>query len=164
RSRGSDRRTRGDEGQSVDPEGQDRGPVPDLAAQEDRGMGAMIRLRDITSTGWLVVACLALALILLTMCAVDCRHMAADRLRQADAGKTLAEARTAAAQDASAIRDRADARDQQIDQSTQETTDAIRNAPDDAAAGDHGLRSLCKRYPDRDPRCRMRDARPGRVG
>ena len=124
----------------------------------------MIRLRDITATGWLAVACLALALILLTTCAVDDRQKAAERLRQAEAHKTLAEGRTAAAQDASAIRDRADARDQQIDQSTQETTDAIRNAPDDAAAGDHGLRSLCKLYPDRDPRCRMLDARPGRVG
>ncbi|MBD7941575.1 hypothetical protein [Brevundimonas guildfordensis] len=121
-------------------------------------------LRTLSLTGWLAVAVLTLALILLTMCAVDSRQKAADRLRQADAGKTLAEGRTAAAQDASAIRDRADAREQQIDQSTQETTDAIRNAPDDAAAGDHGLRSLCKLYPDRDPRCRMLEARPGRVG
>lgn len=121
-------------------------------------------IRTLSVTGWLTVACLALALIVLTMCAVDGRQKAADRTRQAEAGKTLADGRTAAAQDASAIRDRADARDQQIDQSTQETTDAIRNAPDDAAAGDHGLRSLCKLYPDRDPRCRMLDARPGRVG
>jgi len=124
----------------------------------------VIRLRDITSSGWLAFACLALALILLTMCSVDGRQKAADRLRQADVGKTLAEGRTAAARDASAIRDRADARDQQIDQSTQETTDAIRNAPDDAAAGDHGLRSLCRLYPDRDPRCRMQQPSPGRVG
>lgn len=124
----------------------------------------MIRLRDVTATGWPAVACLTLALILLTMCAVDGGRKTADRTRQAGAGKTIAEGRTAAAQDASAIRDRADARDQQIDQSTQETTDAIRNAPDDAAAGDHGLRGLCKLYPDRDPRCRMLEARPGRVG
>lgn len=121
-------------------------------------------LRTLTATGWLAVSCLALALILLTMCVADDRQRAADRTRQADAHKTLTEGRTAAAQDASAIRDRADARDLQIDQSTQETTDAIRNAPDDATAGDHGLRSLCKLYPDRDPRCRMLDARPGRVG
>ncbi|MEN5147164.1 hypothetical protein [Brevundimonas diminuta] len=121
-------------------------------------------IRTLTATGWLAVGCLALALTLLAMCAVDGRQRASDRARQAEAGKTLAEGRTAAAQDASAIRDRADARDQQIDQSTQETTDAIRNAPDDAAAGDHGLRSLCRLYPDRDPRCRMLDARPGRVG
>ncbi len=121
-------------------------------------------IRTLSLTGWLAVACLALALILLTMCATDARQRAADRSRQAEAGKTLAEGRTAAAQDASAIRDKADARDQQIDQSTQETTDAIRNAPDDAAAGDHGLRGLCKLYPDRDPRCRVLDARPGRVG
>lgn len=121
-------------------------------------------IRTLSVTGWLTVACLALALIVLTMCAVDGRQKAADRTRQAEAGKTLADGRTAAAQDASAIRDRADARDQQIDQSTQETTDAIRNAPDDAAAGDHGLRSLCKLYPDRDPRCRVLNAGPGRVG
>jgi len=121
-------------------------------------------IRTLTATGWLAVACLALALILLTMCSVDGRQKAADRLRQADVGKTLAEGRTAAARDASAIRDRADARDQQIDQSTQETTDAIRNAPDDAAAGDHGLRSLCRLYPDRDPRCRMQQPSPSGVG
>lgn len=120
--------------------------------------------RYLTATGWLAVACLALALIVLTMCAVDGRQKAADRNRQAEAGKTLAEGRTAAAQDASAIRDRADARDQQIDQSTQETTDAIRNSPDDAAAGDHGLRGLCKLYPDRDPRCRVQQSSPGRLG
>ncbi|SPU44217.1 hypothetical protein [Brevundimonas diminuta] len=124
----------------------------------------MIRLRDITATGWLAVACLALVIIMMGMLAVGTRQRATDRTRQAEAHKTLAEGRTAAAQDASAIRDRADARDQQIDQSTQETTDAIRNAPDDAAAGDHGLRSLCKLYPDRDPRCRVLNAGPGRVG
>ena len=121
-------------------------------------------IRTLTATGWLAVACLALALILLTMCVADDRQKAADRARQAEVGKTLAEGRTAAARDASAIRDRADARDQQIDQSTQETTDAIRNAPDDAAAGDHGLRSLCRLYPDRDPRCRMQQPSAGRVG
>lgn len=119
--------------------------------------------RTLSATGWLAVACLALALILLAMCVADGRQKAADSTRQADAGKTLAEGRTAAAQDASAIRDRADARDQQTDQSTQETTDAIRNAPDDAAAGDHGLRGLCKLYPDRDPRCRMQQPSPGGV-
>lgn len=124
----------------------------------------MIRLRDITLTGWLVVAALALALIVLTMCAVDGRQKAADRLRQAEAGKTLADGRTAAAQDASAIRDQADARDQQINTTTTEATNAIRNAPDDAAAGDHGLRGLCRLYPDRDPRCRMLNPAPGRVG
>ncbi len=124
----------------------------------------MIRLRDITATGWLAVACLALALILLALCTVDSRQKAAEALRQAEAGKTFADARTGAAQDASAIRDRADARDQQIDQSTQETTDAVRNAPDDASAGDSAISGLCKLYPDRDPRCRMLDARPGRVG
>lgn len=121
-------------------------------------------LRTLSVTSRLTVACLALALIVLTMCAVDGRQKAADKLRQAEAGKTLADGRTAAARDASAIRDRADARDQQINTTTTEATNAIRNAPDDAAAGDHGLRSLCKLYPDRDPRCRVLNAGPGRVG
>ncbi|WP_298700963.1 hypothetical protein [uncultured Brevundimonas sp.] len=120
--------------------------------------------RFLTLKGWLVVACLALALIVLTMCVVDGRQRAADRLRQTEAHQTLAEGRTAAARDASAIRDQADARDQQINTTTTEATNAIRNAPDDAAAGDHGLRGLCKLYPDRDPRCRMLNTAPGRVG
>lgn len=121
-------------------------------------------LRTLSATGWLIVAVLALSLVLLGWCALDARQDAARAVRKAEAGRTMADARTAAAQDASAIRDRADARDQQIDQSTQETTHAIRNAPDDAAAGDHGLRGLCKLYPDRDPRCRMQQSSPGRVG
>ncbi|MDM8352909.1 hypothetical protein [Brevundimonas diminuta] len=119
-------------------------------------------LRTLTATGWLAVACLAL--VLLAMCVADGRQSAADRTRQAEAHKTLADGRTAAAQDASAIRDQADTRDQQINTTTTEATNAIRNAPDDAAAGDHGLRGLCRLYPDRDPRCRMLNAAPGRVG
>jgi len=124
----------------------------------------VIRLRDITATGWLAVAALALVIIMMGMLAVVARQRAADGLRQAEAGKTMADGRTAAAQDASAIRDQADARDQQINTTTTEATNAIRNAPDDAAAGDHGLRGLCRLYPDRDPRCRMLNAAPGRVG
>lgn len=54
-------------------------------------------IRTLTATGWLAVACLALALILLTMCVADDRQKAADRARQAEAHKTLADGRAAAA-------------------------------------------------------------------
>lgn len=119
----------------------------------------MIRLRDITATGWLAVACLALALILLTMCVADGHQKAADRTRQAEAHKTLAEGRTAAAQDASAIRDKADARDQSTDDLTRSNTDAIRNAPGADARLDPDLdaaarRAICLRQSARhDPQC-----------
>ncbi|HEY4584868.1 MAG TPA: hypothetical protein VIG84_00595, partial [Brevundimonas sp.] len=97
-------------------------------------------IRTVTATGWLAVACLALALILLAMCAVDGRQRAAERLRQADAGKTLAEGRTAAAQDASAIRDRADARDQSTASIVTQAEKEIRHAPDRNAAADAARR------------------------
>ena len=87
-----------------------------------------------------------------------------DRLKQAQAGKTLSDGRTAAAQDASAIRDRAEQRDAQINQTTQEATDAIRQAPDDRSAADAAIRGLCRLYPDRDPRCRVQQPGAGRVG
>jgi hypothetical protein len=125
-------------------------------------------IRTLSVTGWLTVACLALALIVLTMCAVDGRQKAADRTRQAEAGKTLADGRTAAAQDASAIRDRADARDQSTDDLTRSNTDAILNAPGADARLDPDLdaaarRAICLRQSARhDPQCRaMLSADPG---
>jgi len=123
----------------------------------------MIRLRDITSTGWLAVACLALVLILLTMCAVDGRHRAADRVRQAEAGKTLADGRTAAAQDASAIRDRADARDQSTASIVTQAEKEIRHAPDRNAAADAARRRVCQLSDYRDAQCAVFRADPGRV-
>lgn len=92
-----------------------------------------------------------------------CTRSARDDVRRAEAGQTMAEGRTGAAQDTNTIRDRADKRDQQITTTTQETTDAIRNAPDDAAAGDHALGGLCKLYPGRDARCRVLDPHSDRV-
>lgn len=93
-----------------------------------------------------------------------CARGAKEDAERAEAGQTMAEGRTGAAQDASGVRDRADARDQQITTTTTETTDAIRKAPDDAAAGDHALGGLCKLYPDRDARCRVLVPDTGRVG
>lgn len=123
----------------------------------------MIRLRDITSTGWLAVACLALALILLAMCATDARQRAADRARQADAGKTLADGRTAAAQDASAIRDRADARDQSTASIVTQAEKEIRHASDRNAAADAARRRVCQLSDYRDAQCAVFRTDPGRV-
>ncbi|WP_313045272.1 hypothetical protein [Brevundimonas sp.] len=115
----------------------------------------MIRLRDITSTGWLAFACLALALILLAMCATDARQRAADKLRHAEAYKTLNEGRTAAAQDASAIRDRADARDQSTTSIVTQAEKEIRHAPDRNAAADAARRRVCQLSDYRDAQCAM---------
>ena len=123
----------------------------------------MIRLRDITATGWLTVACLALVLILLAMCATDARQRSADRARQAAAGKTLAEGRTAAAQDASAIRDRADIRDQSTASIVTQAEKEIRHAPDRNAAADAARRRVCQLSDYRDAQCAVFRLDPGRV-
>ena len=103
----------------------------------------------------------ALALLTLGYCQIT--KPSRDAARQAEATATLADGRTAAAADASVIRDGSDTRQTETDLTTKETTDAIRNAPDDASAGDAGLRGLCKLYPGHDPRCRLLNADPRRV-
>lgn len=120
-------------------------------------------IRTLTATGWLAVACLALALILLTMCVADDHQKAADRARQSDAGKTLAEGRTAAARDASAIRDRADARDQSTASIVTQAEKEIRHAPDRNAAADAARRRVCQLSAYRDAQCAVFRADPGRV-
>ena len=123
----------------------------------------MIRLRDITASGWLAVAVLALALILLAMCTADGPQKAADRLRQAEAHKTLAEGRTAAAQDASAIRDRADARDQSTASIVTQAEKEIRHAPDRNVAADAARRRVCQLTDYRDAQCAVFRTDPGQV-
>lgn len=119
--------------------------------------------RTLTATGWLAVACLVLALIILGMCVADGRQKAADRTRQAEAHKTLAEGRTAAAQDASAIRDRADARDQSTTTIVTQAEKEIRHAPDRNVAADAARRRVCQLSDYRDPQCAVFRADPGRV-
>lgn len=119
--------------------------------------------RYLTVTGWLAVACLAFALILLTMCAVDGRKGAADKLRQTEAHQTLAEGRTAAAQDASAIRDRADARAQSTASIVTQAEKEIRHAPDRNAAADAARRRVCQLSDYRDAQCAVFRTDPGRV-
>lgn len=120
-------------------------------------------IRTLNATGWLAVACLALALILLAMCATDARQSAADKLRQAEAGKTLADGRTAAAQDASAIRDKADARDQSTTFIVTQAEKEIRHAPDRNAAADAARRRVCQLSDYRDAQCAVFRSDPGRV-
>ncbi|QBX38685.1 hypothetical protein E4M02_11225 [Brevundimonas sp. S30B] len=115
--------------------------------------------RAIAPAGWAALALLVFLAAVLFWFALDARNDA----RRAQAGQTLAEGRTAAGADASAIRDRADARNNQISTTTKETTDAIRNAPDDASAGNAGLRGLCQLYPGHDPRCRVLISNPPAV-
>jgi len=123
----------------------------------------MSLLRTLSATGWLTVACLALALILLATCATDARQRAADKLRHAEAGKTLADGRTAAAQDASAIRDRADARDQSTASIVTQAEKEIRHAPDRNAAADAARRRVCQLSDYRDAQCAVFRTDPGRV-
>ena len=120
-------------------------------------------MRYLTLTGWLAVACLSLALVLTAMCTTNGRQKAADRLRQAEAGKILADGRTAAAQDASAIRDKADARDQSTTSIVTQAEKEIRHAPDRNAAADAARRRVCQLSDYRDAQCAVFRTDPGRV-
>ena len=120
-------------------------------------------LRTLTATGWLIVAILTLTLVLLGWCALDARRDAAQAVRKADAGQTMAEGRTAAAQDASAIRDRAAARNDQITNTVQEGTANVREAPDRSAATLAARRGVCRINPGAGPDCRLLLNDPKRV-
>lgn len=111
---------------------------------------------------WAVsIAALVLMLIVIVLALSWCSER--DRAKQADAGKTLSDGRTAAAQDASAVRDRADERIAEINAAVKETTDDIRNAPDPASRDRAALRGLCRIDPSASPDCRLLNADPGRV-
>ncbi len=105
--------------------------------------------RVLTPAGWALVALGILVLLTLRSCSVI--RPSRDAARQTEASATLANGRTAAATDASAIRDGSDALKTQRDLTRKEATDASRNAPDDAAAGDAGLRGLCISIRSRPP-------------
>lgn len=120
--------------------------------------------RALTPTAWLALGVLAAFLIFGAYCAYQGGRGERTATRKAEAGQTFAEGRTAAAQDASAIRDRADARNAEINTTIQEATDEIRHAPDDNAAATAALRGLCRLHPDRDARCRVQQSPSGRVG
>ncbi|MET4683225.1 hypothetical protein [Brevundimonas faecalis] len=120
-------------------------------------------LRTLTATGWLALACLVLLLTLLTWCASSDRQDAAETLRRTQADKALADGRTAAAQDAGAIRDKADARDQSTTTIITQAEKEIRHAHDRNAAADAARRSVCQFSDYRDPQCAVFRSDPSRV-
>lgn len=102
---------------------------------------------------------LALALIVLSRCALDNRRAA----QEARGAATMAQGRTQAAQDASAIRDRSDARQAETSTIVKEGSDEIRNAPDRSAADAAARRRVCILTGCSDPGCALLDPHPCRV-
>lgn len=106
---------------------------------------------------------LVLGVILSLAMAVFTMRSARHEARKAEAGQTFAEARTGAAQDASAVRDRADTRNDQITNAVQEGTADVRQAPDRSAATLAARRGVCRINPGAGPDCRLLLADPQRV-
>lgn len=101
-----------------------------------------------------LVAVLALVMVIVTMCATR------DQNARQRAAETLADGRTKAAQDIGAIRDRSIKSEGKIQSTVETATDAIRQAPDDAAADRAARRGVCKLDPSASPDCRMLLANP----
>ena len=106
---------------------------------------------------------LVLGVILSLAMAVFTMRSARHEARKAEAGQTFAEARTGAAQDASAVRDRADTRNDQITNAVQEGTADVRQAPDRSAATLAARRGVCRLNPGAGTDCRLLLADPQRV-
>lgn len=124
-------------------------------------MNSLDLLRIPGRSGWAIIAALiAVVLILATCTYAGMQRRAAQEARGA-AG--MATGRTQAAQDASGIRDLSDARQTETDTIVQGGTDAIRNAPDRAAASDAARRSVCVLSGCADPGCTLLDPDPCRV-
>ncbi|MNL77111.1 hypothetical protein D3C87_2032140 [compost metagenome] len=83
--------------------------------------------------------------------------------RKAEAGQAFAEGRTGAGRDASAVRDRADIRNDKITNTVQEGTADVRQAPDRSAATIAARRGVCRVNPGAGPDCRLLLADPKRV-
>ena len=104
-----------------------------------------------------LVAVFSLLMVVLATC--DARRDA----QRAKAGETFANGRTAAASDASAIRDGADARQSETTSITKEAADEIRNAPDRPAADLATRRRVCQLSDYRGADCAMYRPDPRRV-
>ncbi len=112
-------------------------------------------LKALTATGRTIVAALTLIALLCFVLAVLTMCSAKNEARKADAGQTMAEGRTAAAQDANAVRDRADARNDQITDAVKKGTDDVRQAPDRSAGNLAARRGVCRVNPSAGPECRL---------
>ncbi|WP_292089489.1 hypothetical protein [Brevundimonas sp.] len=84
-----------------------------------------------------LIALLCFVMAALTMCS------AKTEARKADAGQTLAEGRTRAAQDSNAVRDGNDAANQSTRDQVKEDQDALRRETDPAVRDADARRRLC---------------------
>jgi hypothetical protein len=119
-------------------------------------MTPRLSLRTIVILIGLTICIIAVVAVLM---ALDGRKDAA----RAKAGATLSDGRTAAAQDASAVRDRADERDDAISAAVTEGTSDVRQATDRAAANRAARRGVCRVNPGAHPDCRLLLADPNRM-
>lgn len=115
----------------------------------------LLFLRNITPRGWLALAVVVLALFVLGQCVANGLGSAADGRKRAEAARTMAEGRTAAAGDASAIRDQSDKKTAKINNTVETATDAIRQAPDDRSSSRIARRSVCLLDAGASPDCRV---------
>jgi len=107
---------------------------------------------------WITVGIL-IAVLCLVMAAVSmCR--ARDDANIARAGKTIADARTAASADANDIRDAAEKRTSEIETIVENTTDEIRKAATPADRERAATLGLCRIDPGSSPECRVLLADP----
>lgn len=115
------------------------------------------------TTAKIIFGLLVLGIVLSLAMTVFTMRSARHEARKAEAGQTFAEARTGAAQDASAVRDRADTRNDQITNDVQEGTADVRQAPDRSAATLAARRGVCRLNPGAGTDCRLLLADPQRV-
>ena len=121
----------------------------------------MLTRRTLSPLGIAAAAVLLILVLALGYCAMT--KPSRDAAKKAEAGQTLAEGRTGAAQDANVVRDRAVERDDQISNAVKDGTDDVRQAPDRSAATLAARRGVCRVNPGAGPDCRMLLADPGRV-
>lgn len=91
------------------------------------------------AVGAVAMVCL---MIVVLLTASYCSERA--RFRKEAAARTFADGRTGAAIDASGVRDRADTRTIQIDDTVKGATDEVRNAPDPAARRRAARNGVCR--------------------
>lgn len=101
--------------------------------------------RTLTPLGWAAAAALLILALVLGYCAVT--RPSRDATRKAEASQTLAEGRTGAAQDASAVRDANDTANQSTRNEVEEAQDAIRREDDPAVRDALARRRLCQLSP-----------------
>jgi hypothetical protein len=110
------------------------------------GLDAIVRRAIVLTT-------IALALVVVGLSVGYCSQR--DNVRKAEAGTTLADSRTASANDASETRDTVEGKIAAINDNVKAGTDEIRNAPDDASRDRAALRSLCRVDSSASPDCRL---------